>query len=106
MTDLRTSTPPATATLAGLIEGFRKEWDAYDGDNEVPAAIRAWKRTQRQIMGLPAATGADALAALSLLEEDMEVSRANYFDRALVEAIKGYIKSTAAVKKRSGRSRH
>lgn len=57
-------------------------------------------------MGLPAATGADALAALSLLEEDMEVSRANYFDRALVEAIKGYIKSTAAVKKRSGRSRH
>jgi hypothetical protein len=46
MTDLRTSTPPATETLAALIERSKREFDAIDGDNEVNAVIRKWEKTR------------------------------------------------------------
>jgi hypothetical protein len=102
MTDLRTSTPPAAETLAALIQRQRREWSARDGDApDADETERAWLKTWRQVARSPVVTSADAIAALSVIAEHMDVSGCLDGDFGaypkLFKALRGYIKSTAEV---------
>jgi hypothetical protein len=101
MTDLRISTPHDADTLATLVERQSREWWAYDPDNKLnedEAGLRAWRKTWRQIARSPVVTSADAIAVLSLVEENMEATGSLDSDFGaypkLFKALRGYIKST------------
>jgi hypothetical protein len=94
-----TMNPTGADTLAMLVTRYRTEWEAWD--SEAPDAdltsAWTWARTLRLLERVPALTKADALAALSLIEEELDIT-ANLEEPfpSLIEALRCCIKGTAA----------
>jgi hypothetical protein len=95
MTNKSPSTNP-TDTLAGLIARFRSEFEAFNDEVPTDRAIdgTAWsyERTLLKMVGVPALTKADALAALDLILE--EPGDADNFVLSLVTTVRAYIEAT------------
>jgi hypothetical protein len=99
MTNPRNSTNPTGADkLATLVPRYRSLLDADNTDDSDSALAKCtWHRTWRPIARAPALTKADALAAIDLIEEELEIT-ANLDEPfpSLIEALRGYINGAAS----------
>jgi hypothetical protein len=93
--------------LAALVRRYFAEIDAFNTfarnrtDEEADAfAASTFEKTMRQIVGVPARTRKDALAALEFLEREefieTWVNDGEGLSESLVAAIRGYIEAGAA----------
>jgi hypothetical protein len=89
--------PTGADPLATLVQRYRSEFEAWDSEAPDADAVAAWTwaRTLRLLERTPALTKTDALAALDLIEEELDIT-ANLEEPfpSLIAALRGYINGT------------